>query len=104
VIQHLFVSVAGFVFQASASNHSAISPFKINHLRTRQSKLCNAGHANRVAKRVIGPSQGSDLDIATAAPTFGATRFEALYRAWQQRGDDALHRGRHPPHEPGGCR
>jgi len=53
---------------------------------------------------VIGPSQGSDLDIATAAPTFGATRFEALYRAWQQRGDDALHRCRHPPHEPGGCR
>jgi len=53
---------------------------------------------------VIGPSQGSDLDIATAAPTFDATRFEALYRAWQQRGDDALHRCRHPPHEPDGCR
>ena len=40
---------------------------------------------------MIGPSQGSDLDIATAARTFGAARFEALYRAWQQRGDDALH-------------
>jgi hypothetical protein len=40
---------------------------------------------------VIGPSQWSDLDIATAARTFGAARFEALYRAWQQRGDDALH-------------
>ena len=53
---------------------------------------------------MIGPSQGSDLDIATAARTFGAARFEALYRAWQQRGDDALHRCRHQPHEPGGYR
>jgi hypothetical protein len=40
---------------------------------------------------VIGLSQWRDLDIPTAARTFGAARFEALYRAWLQRGDDALH-------------
>ena len=34
------VSVAGFVFQASAFNHSAISPFRINHLRSGHGELC----------------------------------------------------------------
>ena len=32
----------------------------------------------------------ADLDLATAARKFGAARFEALYRMWQQRGVRAL--------------
>lgn len=36
------------------------------------------------------PSPHRDLDLATAARAFGAARFEALYRFWQQRGAQAL--------------
>jgi hypothetical protein len=40
---------------------------------------------------VVCPSRDRDLDLVTARRRFGAARFEALYSAWQQRGDDALH-------------
>jgi hypothetical protein len=39
---------------------------------------------------VVCPARDRDLDLATAARTFGAARFEALYRLWQHRGVDAL--------------
>ena len=39
---------------------------------------------------VVCPARARDLDLATAARTFGAARFEALYRLWQHRGVDAL--------------
>ena len=40
---------------------------------------------------LVGPSHDPDLDLTTAARTFAAAaRYEALYRVWQQRGDDAL--------------
>jgi hypothetical protein len=35
MLRCLLVSVAGFAFQACAFNHSAISPFRINHLQLR---------------------------------------------------------------------
>jgi hypothetical protein len=38
----------------------------------------------------VCPSPDRDLDPATAAQKFGAARFEALYRVWQQRGAQAL--------------
>ena len=38
----------------------------------------------------VCPSPHRDLDLATAARAFGAARFEALYRFWQQRGAQAL--------------
>ena len=40
---------------------------------------------------LVCPSPDPDLDLATAARKFGAARFGALYRVWQQRGVDALH-------------
>ena len=39
---------------------------------------------------LVCPSADPDLDLTTAARKFGAARFEALYRMWQQRGVDAL--------------
>jgi hypothetical protein len=36
------------------------------------------------------PAARTDLDAATMAGTYRAARFEALYRAWLQRGEDAL--------------
>ena len=39
---------------------------------------------------VVCPSRDRDLDLTTAARKFGAARFEALYRMWQQRGVHAL--------------
>jgi hypothetical protein len=39
---------------------------------------------------LVCPSPDPDLDLTTAARKFGAARFEALYRVWQQRGVDAL--------------
>ena len=38
----------------------------------------------------VCPSPDPDLDFETAAQKFGAARFEALYRAWLQRGEQAL--------------
>jgi hypothetical protein len=38
----------------------------------------------------VCPSPDPDLDLTTAARKFGAARFEALSRVWQQRGVDAL--------------
>ena len=40
--------------------------------------------------QVTGPSPWRDLDLATAPGRFGAARFDALYRMWQQRGIQAL--------------
>jgi hypothetical protein len=40
---------------------------------------------------LVCPSPDCDLDLTTAARKFGAARFGALYRVWQQRGVDALH-------------
>lgn len=39
---------------------------------------------------VVCPSADCDLDLTTAARKFGAARFEALYRVWQQRGVQEL--------------
>lgn len=39
---------------------------------------------------VVCPSADPDLTIATAARTYGAARFDALYREWLQRGEQAL--------------
>jgi hypothetical protein len=39
---------------------------------------------------VVCPSADRDLDLTTAARKFGAARFEALYRMWQQRDVRAL--------------
>ncbi|PYR07001.1 MAG: hypothetical protein DMF99_24495 [Acidobacteria bacterium] len=39
---------------------------------------------------LVCPSRDPDLDLTTAARTFGAARFEALYRVWHQRGVQAL--------------
>src|SRR5262249_15031324 len=39
---------------------------------------------------VVCPSSDPDMDIATARRTFGAARFEAIFRTWQQRGVQAL--------------
>jgi hypothetical protein len=39
---------------------------------------------------VVCPSRDRDLDLAKAARKFGAARFDALYRTWQQRGAQAL--------------
>jgi hypothetical protein len=39
---------------------------------------------------LVCPSHDPDLDLTTAARKFAAARYEALYRVWQQRGDDAL--------------
>lgn len=39
---------------------------------------------------LVCPSPDRDLDLPTAARRFGAARFEALYRVWQQRGAQAL--------------
>jgi len=39
---------------------------------------------------LVCPSHDPDLDLTTAARKFGAARYEALYRVWQQRGDDVL--------------
>jgi hypothetical protein len=39
---------------------------------------------------LVCPSPDRDLDLTTAARKFGAARFGALYRVWQQRGVDAL--------------
>jgi hypothetical protein len=39
---------------------------------------------------VVCPSGDCDLDLVTAARRFGAARFEALYRLWQQRDAQAL--------------
>ena len=39
---------------------------------------------------VVCPARDRDLDLATAARTFGAARFEALDRLWQHRGAHAL--------------
>ena len=39
---------------------------------------------------VVCPARDRDLDLATAARTFGAARFEALYRLWLQRDAQAL--------------
>ena len=39
---------------------------------------------------LVCPSADPDLDVATAARKYGAARFEALYRVWRQRGDNAL--------------
>jgi hypothetical protein len=39
---------------------------------------------------VVCPSADSDLDLTTAIMKFGAARFEALYRMWQQRDVQAL--------------
>jgi hypothetical protein len=39
---------------------------------------------------LVCPSCDRDLDLPTAARTFGAARFEALYRMWEQRGVQAL--------------
>jgi hypothetical protein len=39
---------------------------------------------------VVCPSADRDLDLTTAAQKFGAARFEALYRMWQQRDVQAL--------------
>jgi hypothetical protein len=36
------------------------------------------------------PTRDGELDVPTAARTYGAARFEALRRAWMRRGDDAL--------------
>ena len=38
----------------------------------------------------VCPSADSDLNVATAAQSYGAARFEALYRVWLQRGEQAL--------------
>ncbi len=38
----------------------------------------------------VCPSADPGLTVATAARTYGAARFEALYRAWLQRGEQAL--------------
>jgi len=39
---------------------------------------------------VVCPSSDPDLDITTARRRFGAARFEAIFRTWQQRGVQAL--------------
>jgi hypothetical protein len=39
---------------------------------------------------VVCPARDPDLDLATAARKFGAARFEALYRMWQDRDVHAL--------------
>ncbi len=39
---------------------------------------------------LVCPSADPDLDVATAARKYGAARFEALYRTWLQRGEQAL--------------
>jgi hypothetical protein len=39
---------------------------------------------------LVYPSPDPDLDLPVAARKFGAARFEALYRAWGQRGVNAL--------------
>jgi hypothetical protein len=39
---------------------------------------------------VVCPSRDRDLDIATARRRFGAARFDAIFRTWQQRSDQAL--------------
>ena len=39
---------------------------------------------------MVCPSPDPDLDLTTAARKFGAARFGALYRVWEQRGVDAL--------------
>ena len=39
---------------------------------------------------LVCPSRDRDLDLTTAARKFAAARYEALYRVWQQRGDDVL--------------
>ena len=39
---------------------------------------------------LVCPSPDRDLNLTTAARKFGAARFGALYRVWQQRGVDAL--------------
>ncbi len=39
---------------------------------------------------VVCPSADRDLDVTTTARKFGAARFDALYRVWQQRGVQAL--------------
>ena len=39
---------------------------------------------------LVCPSHDPDLDLTTAARKFAAARYEALYRVWQQRGDDVL--------------
>ena len=41
-------------------------------------------------REVVCPSADRDLDLTTAARKFGAARFEALYRMWQQRDVQAL--------------
>jgi len=38
----------------------------------------------------VCPSRDPDLDLETAARKFSAARFEALHRAWLQRGEQAL--------------
>jgi hypothetical protein len=39
---------------------------------------------------LVCPSADPDLNVATAARKYGAARFEALYRVWLQRGEQAL--------------
>ena len=38
----------------------------------------------------VCPSQRVDLDVPTAARTYSAVRFEALYRVWLRRGESAI--------------
>lgn len=39
---------------------------------------------------IVCPSADLDLNVATAARKYGAARFEALYRVWLERGEQAL--------------
>ena len=39
---------------------------------------------------LVCPSRNRDLDASTARRKFGAARFEAVFRSWQQRGAQAL--------------
>ena len=44
----------------------------------------------------VCPSPWVDLDVATAARTYGATRFDAMYRAWRQWGEDVVRAAQMP--------
>jgi hypothetical protein len=67
VIQHFFVSVAGFVFQACLIDRSSISPFRINDLRATNTSVAQKPPSIVSLKQVMWCQRVTACSDATGA-------------------------------------
>jgi hypothetical protein len=75
--------------KAAALYRYAVRDSFLMPLESRQTRELNWYFRVRNGEALC-PTRDGELDVPTAARTYGAARFEALRRAWLRRGDDAL--------------